>query len=573
MFCPNCGSQVNGGKFCPSCGNPLPMMPESALKEAAPVAPQSASPKPASPQASQPAAWTPAPAPQPASWENTYNPQPETWNPSMAPNGGNYPDPAPAQPSSGKKKMKPWLWAVIGGGAALLIAGVVLLIVFLTAKNDPTAQVAAAAAKSMTALSKTDAGKFTGEMEKSETKVSLDLSKFAGGSLPVDAAAELTLSQDLEAGKMSLLLSVLVKGREVADLGFYMDEKDMAVTSDTLLGKDAYGLTFETLPKDLKNSIFAPGNRFELPDEVFDILSQVDQSPFAMYKEGRGALKDLAEDGGKRLLKTLKEHAKITNEEGTFSVSGSKIDCKIVRAEADEEATRAIAEDLAAWLKESSTKEKLLRFFNVYAKIMNIAEGGRSEQDADGLLDDFYEELDDGLKDLEDSSSELLFYINKANGQLIGLRTNYESDKDEGFFEIAAGPDFENPEEIRFTFDEGDGEQFFIYRVTENSDSTYAFTIESEEDDRFIEFTWKKKRGNFTVSAEGVKVLEGKLQIEEDSFSVDIDAIGLSLELTRGADTEPVPKFINIVQLDEGEFEDLYKDIADQIQRLVFSFF
>ena len=37
MFCPNCGAQTDGGKFCGACGSPLPMVPESALKENAPA--------------------------------------------------------------------------------------------------------------------------------------------------------------------------------------------------------------------------------------------------------------------------------------------------------------------------------------------------------------------------------------------------------------------------------------------------------------------------------------------------------------------------------------------------------
>ena len=576
MFCPNCGAKAEGGKFCTSCGNPLPILPESAPKEV--PQPTMSWETPAQNQA-QPYQAQPYEAPQ-------YQAQPyqapqyqagQYQAPQYQPEQYQAPENAetPAEPKGGKKKMKPWLWAVIGVGAALLFAGLVVLGIILFAKNDPTAQVAVAAAKSMDAVKKTEAGKFAGELEKSEVKLGVDLQKIANGQIPLNAAAEVTMSQDLEAGKMSLILSVLVKGKELADLGFYMDDKDLAVTSDTLLGDDVYGLTFKTLPDDLKKSIFAPdsGSDFELPDEIYNILSQIDESPYAMYKEGRGAFKELAEAGGKKLLESLKKNAEISKDEGKLTVGKSSQDCRIVKAEADEEATRAIVEDMVAWLKEEATREKLERFFSVYAKIGNIVNGGNSKKDAEDLLDDFYKELDNSVKEMKDSESDITFYISKDNGQLIGFEAEYESGKDQGSLKFAAGPDFESPEEIRVEIDSNGEETIFTYEVKENSDSAYKAEVTVENDDKqSFTFDWKKKRGGFTISREGFPLVEGNLSIDEDSLAVEIDKIGLSLEVTKGAKTEDVPEFTNIVRLTEDEFKDLFRDLSNEIQKLILKF-
>ncbi|MBP5294145.1 MAG: zinc ribbon domain-containing protein, partial [Lachnospiraceae bacterium] len=206
MFCPNCGAQSDGGKFCGSCGFPLPIVPESAVKENSPA---------------------PAPVSDPLPWEAPID------NPAPIPEAGEtlagspFTDPqyqpyVPAEneaagPQKEKKKAKPWLLAAIIGGGVLLLAALALLVIFVFIKKDPTAQVGAAAAKSMAALSKTETGKIASELEKAEVKVSMDLSSVIPYARGLDGSVELTFSEDLDAGKINLLLSLLMKGKEVAD--------------------------------------------------------------------------------------------------------------------------------------------------------------------------------------------------------------------------------------------------------------------------------------------------------------------------------------------------------------------
>jgi hypothetical protein len=563
MFCPNCGAQTDGGKFCGACGSPLPMVPESALKENAPA------PVPVS----DPLPWeapitNPEPAPETAealSGPQYGGPQYQPYNPVPS-------EPAPAGPEK-TKKAKPWLWIAIAGGA-LLLAALVLLAVFVFFKKDPTAQVGQAAAKSMTALSKTEPGKIASELEKAEVKVSMDLSSVVPYMRGVDGSVELTFSEDMDAGKIYMLLSLLMKGKEVADVGVFMDEKALAVSSDTLLGSDAYGVNFETLPDDLKKSIFAPksGSYYALPQDVYNILRQLDQSPVKLYKEARGSMTELAEEGGKKFLSALKEHAEITKSDGKLSVGSGKAECTVIKAEADEKATRAILEDMADWLKEEKTKEKLLRFFNVYAKVMDIAQGGRSKQDGEDLLDSFYDGLDDALDEAEDVETVMSFYINKANGQLIGFALEYEGDDSEGSLEIAAGPDFSDPEEFRLTIDDDGYKEVYTVEVTENSDSTFAaeITVEEGRYKENYEFEWKKKRGTFEFTEDGYTRAEGTLKIEGDSIHLELEEPGVTIDVTKGAKTKDVPKFKNLLELTEDEFDDLVDEIEDQIQDLAF---
>lgn len=556
MFCPYCGAEAEGGKFCAVCGSPLPIMPESAVKENA---------------ANEGAAKEPVPAPLP--WEAPAEPQgyqvPQYAEPQyMEPQ---YTEPAKA-PESGKKKVKALPFILIGAGVLVLAALAVVLFLFVF-KKDPTSQVAAAAAKSMVAVKKTEAGQAADELKKSQMKVSVDLSKVLPYYYGYEGTVNVTFSDDMDAGRMFLNLSLALKGKELADLDVYMDEKGLAVQSDTLLGDDAYGLTFETLPDDLKKSIFAPdsGTYYELPEDVYNMLRQLDQSPISLYKEAEGALEELFTEGGQKFLDSLKKNAEITEDEGKLSVGGSRVECKVIKAEADEDATKAIIDDMVAWLKEDGTKKKLERFFNVAAKVTDIAQGGESDQDAEDLMYEFYDELDDTLKDLEREESVIRFYINKENQQLIGFSMDTEGRNSETSLEIVAGPDFENPAEIRITYDDGYNKSVMTYEVTQNTDSTYAaeFTNEYGSYKETYEFEWKKKRGDFTISQDGREMLSGTLEIEDDKITVEIDDAGVSVELEKGAKTPEVPKYKNIVQISEDDFEELVEDIQDEIQNIM----
>ena len=551
MFCPNCGAETDGGKFCAKCGSPLPLMPQSALNET-----QEA-----------PAPWTAPQVPQePAPWTSPESSQGTApWAVPQSPQ-----EPAKeAAPEGRKKKVLPWILA--GAGGLLLIAGLVVLLIFLFAKKDPTAQVAAAAAKSLTAVKKTEPGRIVDELNQSEIKVSLDLSSLV--RYGIDGTVDVTLSEDMDAGRLSLVLSLLMKNKELADVELYMDEKAFAVKSDTLLGNDSYGFAFESLPDDLKKSIFAPGSGsdYELPRNIYNMLRELDESPISLYKEARGSLEELAEDGGKKFLASLKEHSELSQEDGKISAGGSRVDCRVIKAEADEDAVRAIMNDMADWLRESNTKKKLERFFNVAVKVMSIAEGGRYAEDAEDLMINFYDGLDDALDSMEDTEAVLKFYINKSNGQLIGLSVDYESDREEGSLEIAAGPDFSDPAEIRVTVDDGNSKNDLTFEVTENSDSVFeaVVTVTEGRYKETYEVEWKKKRGSFTVSQDDREMLSGNLKIEDDLLTLEIEDSGVQVEIRKGAKTSAVPNYKNIVKIEEDTFEDLIDDVSDQIQKII----
>lgn len=577
MFCPNCGAQAEGGKFCASCGAPLPMLPKSDVPEASPQAPIDASftAAPQAPDAPQqygqqapvpaePYQWTPQPAPQ------AYDPY--QYNQTPAPL-------EPQENKTQKPKNKALMWILIAAGGLALLAGIALLVIFVFLKKEPTAQVGAAAARTLSAVKETETGRFASELEKSEVKITMDLSSLRVSQIPIDGTVDVTVSSDMDAGRLSLALAFLMKGKEIADLDLLMDEKAMALSSDTLLGSDVYGLTFKTLPDDLKNSIFNPdaGTDYPLPEDVYNMLLELDESPITLYKEGRGSLEKLAETGGAKLLEALKKHAKVTREDGTVSVGGSKVDCTIVKADADEEATRKIVDELVGWLKENETKKELTRFFGVIAKVQtiaNAAEGYRKTVEAEDLLKDFYDELDDGVEDLEDSTAVLSFYINKKNEQLIGFRMDSESDKNESSLEVFAGPDMKDPSEIRIIADMDSDRTEILVDILENSNDLWAAKITADDDgrDQTIEVEWNKQKGNFEISVEGRPVASGSMKIDGDKLSMGIDQIGLTLQLTRGGKTPEVPKFENIVTMKEKDFSALLDDLQKEIQKLILKF-
>ena len=63
---------------------------------------------------------------------------------------------------------------------------------------------------------------------------------------------------------------------------------------------------------------------------------------------------------------------------------------------------------------------------------------------------------------------------------------------------------------------------------------------------------------------------EGTLKIEGDSIHLELEEPGVTIDVTKGAKTKDVPKFKNLLELTEDEFDDLVDEIEDQIQDLAF---
>ena len=122
MFCPYCGAEAEGGKFCAVCGSPLPIMPQSAVKDSV----QAANPVPAPAVSEAPeASPVPAPAVAPLPWEAPAEPQaqgyqaPQYTEPQYT--EPQYTEPAKT-PEGGKKKVKALPFILIGAGVLLLAA-------------------------------------------------------------------------------------------------------------------------------------------------------------------------------------------------------------------------------------------------------------------------------------------------------------------------------------------------------------------------------------------------------------------------------------------------------------------
>lgn len=405
-----------------------------------------------------------------------------------------------------------------------------------------------------------------------------------------------TIYTDLSKQELALLMQADFEEGEL-NAECYLNRDEFAFSMPGLM-EDSYGVNFKKFRDLLSDSVFSPDSDSELAmdeddyDKVMEILDLL--NPDKLEKEN----KELAAQAEKTLQKFAKELAKQLdgymekqNDEKLTLVS-SDIKTSCLRLKLDGEDLGEILCAMLEWMNESKDVEKLVKMSCETDTMLLLVMSNDYMDDAEDLADAFYDgleelldEYEDIADDLEDMEFELCvdFYISKSGNRLVKMDAEIEVDGEEMELSVTAGPSLGELELLSVKFDSDWQSLELKYSVEENTSKQYSAKLRVKESGSTIgeaSISWDKKAGDFRLKVEDDYdsfLIKGELLASKKSATFHIRSVtldddiykpNLTIELQTSDKMPGVPKYQELLRLDEDDFEALGEEIIENLEEL-----
>ena len=495
-------------------------------------------------------------------------------------------DPAAAPPE--KKKSKKWL---IGAAAAavLVIAAVIVIFSLL---QSPLGRLFTAGKNTAKAMQSSELGKITENVSKNgRVSLQADFSKMGsligsaiGFPLSLDASADITLFHKEDANALSMDLSL--GGKSLINGLLVLTDKELAISSEALLGKTNYGVNLKNLSRNLENSVFDPAKngKYAMSAELYDTLKKWNfgEPSTSQMKKDAESLWDEAKD---QLKASLSKNAKISQGSGALTIAGKDINCTTVLIEGDGKTVRLILEDMLNWAKNSKKMTQLIdKLSQKLNPLLASASLDLNTQYSD-YLKKFEESLPELEKQLEGVSITQTSYIHKNN--LIGLSLDAVKASERFSLTAKFGPDPKTPEQILLQAAVPGGNVYNIsYLVTANNAEQYLSNLNINIDGNEIpgaEFSWDKKAGNLRISLGGNEnriVLKANLSKEKGVTTLALNSLegigenttpldGFKLIIDENPTFPSTPHYTEITSMSEAQIDSVLEGIGAYFQGIL----
>lgn len=494
-----------------------------------------------------------------------------------------------AEPEAKKKKggKKPLLIAI--AAVVVIAVAAVAAVAASVAASSPISLIGKGFVNSINALKQSDVVAFADKVAKGGSiEVECDMEELL--ELPVEGIVSMKLYT--AAAKMAITAAVEVEGDTVLDASAFVDQTNVAVASDVLLGSETYGISLTNLVDRFHDSEFGPDGELSLGIELPDMTESVVEDAAKMTEESQAIGKAMLA----HLLKSIEEHTEISKENESIKFNGTDVKVTAVGIQADSEAAVAVISDLIEYLRsDKELKEYLYNYAEYVAAAMVASDLVYDDyKDAEAIVDEFYDlleeieeqDLEDLAEELEEADLELslTFYITKSGKELVGIKFDGDADGDKVKASVFAGPSWKNLEEVTLRWDDGYSVYRITYAVETNDKKTYSVELKVREDSENIlvgEFTWDKEKGNFEAELTDdwgdTYGLEGSLKVDsktativlesayEDSEEIDL---GISLTLTAADKMPAMPSYTDILDMSADELEDVIYDLTDVLYEM-----
>lgn len=362
-----------------------------------------------------------------------------------------------------------------------------------------------------------------------------------------------------------------------------------------------YGVNLGKLEKNLPGSIFDPDEEtdYSLDDDEFEFLLNLQE----YVKNDKNLSKESAKIQKKYCtlaIKKILKYSEVSRSTKTITVGEDNIRCRVISITLDGEALANIGEDLINYALEDKELESYLTL-----AFSNIG----FYTDTEDLVDDFYDELEATLEDIEEyresEKVEIItdFYITSSS-RIAKFNLTFKDEESEQELSLVLGKDISKSEEMSFFYkkvNDMKAEEISVtYEVKENTNKAFEADIKfKDEFERFysstgkrtenskIKLKWNKKDGEcefkFDNDDDDSYVIKGILTEKGDKLTFvltnireDGEAVEKikSLELTIIVDrNDPTPKvssrYTEITTLNERDFKHLSGDIKDGIKDVI----
>lgn len=425
-------------------------------------------------------------------------------------------------------------------------------------------------------------------------EVSMNTEGVSEGFLDMDVLAK--VYTNLKDKKFAFSASASMDGSEIVDADAWVNEKDIIVSSESLLD-DVYGVNLKKLEENLEDSAIFDllGMDFEDFEEQMALSSEVkiDEKTLLAFEED---LTKLLEKVAKQFGKSLKEYAEIEKGKKELGFNGEKVNAKTVEVYIEGDALAEVIGEVAQYLYDSKDLEALL---DDYAELIvtYLAVSG-DEVDVDEIIDPIYESLDtmiEGIDDFAEEMEEIEFTVVAylKSDYLLGFDLTVEEDSDKYALSVLAGPSFAELKEFRVTIEEYGDKTTLVYTVDANDSKEFEAELKIRENGKVMtnaSVLWDKKDGDYRCKLTQTKfdwwdeeyteeyTVSGSLLEEKDCYNLEIKKLTdgedeIKPEITicfDRSDKQPsAPKYVEVLTLEEEELLELKEDIVDEVMDLV----
>lgn len=491
--------------------------------------------------------------------------------------------PVAASKKSGKK-------GLIIGAAILAVVIILAAIVIGVMNSSPLGLIATGFKNSMEALAAGSANSLLNQTDHGgSVEISLDLGTLtAGTETPLDGTGALKIYMDAESQKSVINLSVQLAQLQPLTANLYLDQNSIALSSQEFLGDKAYGINLQSFVEDFNKSIFRIDGPYSLGIELpEDLQLQVPDSQ--KFAEATGKI---AGKMAPKLLTIFEKNSTAEKENATLTLGGDEVKTTAVTIHMDHTQLTAFAAEFIDYLR---TDEAFKQYLEENKDYIFQTYGMNGEfDDANALIDDFYQELEhaaqtvkESAKELEESNASLAvtFHITKSGKQLIGMELSAVDGEETLELCFYAGPDLKEAKEVRFYVNEFGDSSEATYTVKVNDENTFVSLLDLSENGEKVmtaDLRWDKQTGKIELVAtddwEDTFSIQGnwKESDKEATFlleSVTAGGVKTDLGITvvlRTDDKMPdAPQFTELLKLTEGEMDSLMEDLGAVILQIL----
>ncbi|MBR5182014.1 MAG: hypothetical protein IKW88_07155 [Clostridiales bacterium] len=356
-----------------------------------------------------------------------------------------------------------------------------------------------------------------------------------------DANAELKVYTDFSRMRFAAY-GKIKEGRDtVASFRGAFNGKDLSLESPQI-SKKPYGVSLKKLQRNLPGSIFDPensGEKVELDKNLYEYLLKLDKT-VSGNKDLSKEYSRLLNKYERLLVTSLMDNARISSSSDRITASGQQLNCNVVTLDFDRKSlAEAVSQFVTAAKHDRDLESFLLKSFS------NVDFGIK---DADDMVDDFYDRLDNFKRSVKDYDGDMTvwIYITKSGKRIARIDVDTDGRNSSGSriayeMSLELGKNVKTTEEISFSFKSSEGDKIDLsYSVRQNDKTAYKASFGLSYDLKHsggkksassVSFKWDKKAGGFTLTGDAngdVLVIEGKLQRKGGTYVLSLQNLETS---------------------------------------------
>lgn len=450
---------------------------------------------------------------------------------------------------------------------ACAVAVCILLGVIISSAvmSTPKNTIENAAEKSFKAATKSDDAKFIEDvLDGGSIEISANLAKIMesmGAEEGVDMDVSAKLYFELSALATAFELAATMDGDALIDALVYISSEQIAVSSEALLGEEAYGVIFSDIEKNFDSSEFGEDGEYSIgitSEQItafVEALESMEKPPKEIEKFAEKTEK-IVDDAYNTIIKSVIKHAETDKVNGTVSCAGKDVKTKDVTFVLNGESVSLIVADLYDYLANDKALNKYLTediidvipaiaeyYSEVYSVYEDFGMGSYEEvpgydypmeEGADTESSDTDEEPADEEDDEDESDKE------DAVADMVDDLTEQVQDAVEEYYETLEDTDIEDGiEDIQDALEEF--EATVVVHISKKNSQIIGLDVSAENDGTDLidvsvvcgpdweeiteisvkaEYAGQKISASYEVSENTKKVYEADIKVKQGSETV-----------------------------------------------------